>query len=337
MQLESLRYYLEVIRAESITKAANNIFISQQGLSKAIQSLEKEFHVALLKRSENGKTIPTEAGQEFAVIAQNILSSMEDLKQNMSNFTEEGHPLVQDGETTILITTYLANTLNFLFDRHEFQDKFSGKVIILEKSYGKICKALRETPKDTIAIANVCPSVIRDRMIPEGFVFDPIINMNMLLKCSPDFIVGKKKSVTLEEVRTLPLAVYNEPMLTTVLNGLFGDTELNILMHTTNRREIENAVLRGDVATFTDTFVQSALSRRPEGAFRDDNYVCIPIQGDTQFMVGFLSARGAQRSASCLRYEAFCKKYLELKYSHYMKRHPVSFSPTIESADLYND
>ncbi len=327
MQLESLRYYWEVIQAESITKAASNIFISQQGLSKSIQALEKEFHVTLLKRSANGKTVPTEAGQEFLIAAQDILTKMESLKERMAHYAQDGSSIKEVGTITILVTTYLANMLDFLFDRHEFQEKFSGEIIVLEKSFGKICKTLYESPFNTVAVVNVCPSLIEERMVPEGFVFDPIISMDIMLRCSSDSPVGKKKSVTLEEVRRLPLALYKESMLSTVLKELFGEIELNVVMHTTNMHEIKKAVARGDVVTFTDTFAQSALSRGLGESLDRKDYVCLPIQGNTQFVVGFLSLKGAERATECLRYEAFCKKYIAMKYGLYMKRHPLTFSP----------
>jgi hypothetical protein len=59
VQLESLRYYLEVLKHGSITKAAAANFISQQGMSKAMQHLEKEFNVALLAKDEFGVTVST--------------------------------------------------------------------------------------------------------------------------------------------------------------------------------------------------------------------------------------------------------------------------------------
>lgn len=323
MQLESLHYYLEVLKAESITGATDKVFISQQGLSKAIRSIEKEFNVDLLRRSSTGKMMPTDAGREFAIAAQSILETWDSLKNQMAHYSEDGSSTEQIGPIKILVTPYLANTLTFLFDQHEFQKQFSEEVIVLENNYETICSVLRESPIDTLALINICPSVFKNVSEENVFTFDPIIDMHIMLKCSPDFLAGKKKSVTLEEVRSLPLALYKDAMLTTVLQSLFDDERLSVLMRTTNKAQIGKVVARGDAATFTDTFVQTALNRNHQEQPHPEEYVCVPIEDDTRFSVGFLSVRGVERSLNCLHYESFCKNYVKMKYDLYLKKYPV--------------
>ncbi len=329
MQLDSLRYFLEVVNAGSITKAANNIYISQQGLSKAVQSLEKECHVTLLKRSSNGKILPTEAGEEFVAAAQSILKTVDSLKVQMASYNEDGSVVEEVDDTTILLTTYLAYIFEFLFDRQGFQNLLSGKVRVFEKSAGKICRTLKESPSHTVALINACPSVVEKKLRPQGFAFEPILRMDMTLKCSPGFIVGKKKSVTIEEVCTLPIALYDEPMLSTLTDELFGKDRLNVVMHTTNRQEITKSVLRGETATFTDTFAESAFGKSPEERLSSNEYVSIPIVGNSEFLAGFLSMENVERSPDCLRYERFCRKYLEMKYDLYIRRHPIAPLPIL--------
>ena len=56
--------------------------MSQQGLSRTIQSLEEEFKIILLERKGNIIKL-TSAGEDFAVYAQNIIDAYELLKQRM--------------------------------------------------------------------------------------------------------------------------------------------------------------------------------------------------------------------------------------------------------------
>ena len=51
MRIETLSYFLELARCKSCVRASSNLFISQQGLSKAIVGLEKELGVALFDRA----------------------------------------------------------------------------------------------------------------------------------------------------------------------------------------------------------------------------------------------------------------------------------------------
>ena len=64
MQIESLRYFIELARAGSFYGAAKNTFLSQQGLNKAITSLESELGVKLVERSRRGVRLTSE-GEAF--------------------------------------------------------------------------------------------------------------------------------------------------------------------------------------------------------------------------------------------------------------------------------
>lgn len=45
MDIKTLKYFLQICKDGSFSKAAKNLYISQQGLSKAISNLEKEINV----------------------------------------------------------------------------------------------------------------------------------------------------------------------------------------------------------------------------------------------------------------------------------------------------
>lgn len=54
MEIRQLRYFLEICRSRSITKAAQNIHISQQSLSRQLKLFEDELGVRLFVRTING-------------------------------------------------------------------------------------------------------------------------------------------------------------------------------------------------------------------------------------------------------------------------------------------
>lgn len=68
MNLNVLRYIIEVERSRSITGAAKQLFISQPNLSRDIRELEEEIGFTVFTRSSRG-VIPTEKGREFLVLA----------------------------------------------------------------------------------------------------------------------------------------------------------------------------------------------------------------------------------------------------------------------------
>ena len=64
MDLKELRYFIRVYEEKSINKAATQLFITPQGLSKMIQHLEEDLHTKLFIRSMKGME-PTESGNLF--------------------------------------------------------------------------------------------------------------------------------------------------------------------------------------------------------------------------------------------------------------------------------
>ncbi|MDR1060946.1 MAG: LysR family transcriptional regulator [Clostridiales bacterium] len=80
MNLQYLRYALEVEKAGSISKAAENLFMNQPNLSKAIKELEAMIGVTLFMRTTKGVSSVTEDGRVFIEYAKNILFQLDDMK-----------------------------------------------------------------------------------------------------------------------------------------------------------------------------------------------------------------------------------------------------------------
>lgn len=74
MNIQQLKYFVELCKYQSITTAANHLFISQQGLSMAIIRLETEFNCKFFNRTPHG-LILTEDGKYFLDRARGFLDT----------------------------------------------------------------------------------------------------------------------------------------------------------------------------------------------------------------------------------------------------------------------
>ena len=68
------KYALEVEKTGSITQAADNLYMGQPSLSKAIKELEDTLNIEIFKRSPRGM-VPTEEGARFLSICTECFSS----------------------------------------------------------------------------------------------------------------------------------------------------------------------------------------------------------------------------------------------------------------------
>lgn len=76
MNIQNLRYLLEIAQRGSVTAAAKVLYLSQPRLSKILAETEQKYGVAIFKRENNGLT-PTEAGRKFLKIARDIVEEAE--------------------------------------------------------------------------------------------------------------------------------------------------------------------------------------------------------------------------------------------------------------------
>jgi len=73
-----LRYALEVQRTGSISRAAENLYMGQPHLSRAIRELEESIGISIFKRTTKG-VVPTDEGAEFLRHAKDIVTQMDEL------------------------------------------------------------------------------------------------------------------------------------------------------------------------------------------------------------------------------------------------------------------
>lgn len=78
MTIEQLQYICMVAKMHSITNAAEELFVTQQTISKAMNKLEKELDVKLLNRSHKGVTLTPE-GALFVDEAKEIVEKIDAL------------------------------------------------------------------------------------------------------------------------------------------------------------------------------------------------------------------------------------------------------------------
>ena len=77
MNINHLQHFISVAREKNITKTADELYISQQALSKSINALEEELGVVLFLRSGKGTEL-TDIGEKIYPIAESLLKKYEE-------------------------------------------------------------------------------------------------------------------------------------------------------------------------------------------------------------------------------------------------------------------
>ena len=88
MKTETLRRFVEVVYTENINKAAKNMNLPQQSLSKNMKSLENEFGVILFERTNKGIVL-TQAGKDVYAFAKGCLKEYDLLIESFDEQKKE--------------------------------------------------------------------------------------------------------------------------------------------------------------------------------------------------------------------------------------------------------
>ena len=95
MDTKQIQYILKVAECQNITRAAEQLFVSQPALSHFISKAEEELGAKIFNRGTTPLTL-TQAGERYVKTAKMILSLQESLKQEIENLKD-----CRSGEITL--------------------------------------------------------------------------------------------------------------------------------------------------------------------------------------------------------------------------------------------
>ncbi|MGL6199114.1 MAG: LysR family transcriptional regulator [Lachnospiraceae bacterium] len=90
MEIRQLRYFLKICDVASFSKAAKELYISQQALSRTIKNLEDDLDCALFYRTNVGVKL-TECGHYLEKKGKHIIEEFDIVLQDMEKLKNDGH------------------------------------------------------------------------------------------------------------------------------------------------------------------------------------------------------------------------------------------------------
>lgn len=115
MELKQVQYFETACKRKSFSKAAEELLVTQQCISKNIRNLEQELGVQLFVRTSSGITL-TEDGHYFHEQAAIILHTQNDIIHHFQEMSHQRKGILQIG---------VSHGLNFFFDEnffHKFEE-----------------------------------------------------------------------------------------------------------------------------------------------------------------------------------------------------------------------
>lgn len=314
MRIEVLEYFLEIANCRSFLRASDNLFISQQGLSKAMRALEGELGVVLFRKSGRGIEL-TEEGLIVKTHALEIVQQNDRLREHL--FKRQVNSSGSHETVPVYATSYVCNAIYSLLDS-ELNEYGLDNCSISECELNEIISAI-DKGDTSFGLVNILEEDVEQLNEFPYLKFTPILTMRITVKTSKSFAPQYPNgAITLEELSKLPLAYFNEPVLNKFVKRAFGESGLEypLVLHSTNIERIYSLVRSSKAVTFSDTFTQAA--REP-----DDTVLLLELEPSQWFFVGILENASLKNNADQLAYVQQLRALIRFKHRHYLSKYTL--------------
>ena len=291
MTLNQLRYFCTASRCHSITKAAEELYVTQPTISMAIRDLEIEFGISLFSRKGN-QLILTQEGESFYEKATYILQYCNELQADYSSMSRVKPPL-RIGIPPMLSTVFFPELLTAFHEKHP-------EIAVVLEEYGSVraCNLIQDDTLD-VALVNI-----------DKFHNTVLADDQIVFCVSNDHKLAEKETVTIKEMSKEQLIFFNP------------DSVQNQLLKM--RFEMDgykpNVVMRSSQIYTTLQFVKTGkygcfLYTSMTDKFSGSGITGIPLEPPIRVKIGMVWKKGKYISGDMLTFLHFTRMYY--------KEHPL--------------
>ena len=197
ISLELYKVFYFVAKNKSITRAANELLISQPAISKSIKTLEDQINTQLFIRKREGVELTDTAEKIYSKIkdAMDLIDSAEDDIKSITNL-EEGN--INIGASSVIIHEFL---MPFIKEFHKRYPKIHIKIYTDQTSI--------LVKKAKLGIIDIL-FINMPFTIPEEFESQKLMNLHDCFVATDSFSNLKNKDLNIKDLENLPLLVLNK-------------------------------------------------------------------------------------------------------------------------------
>ena len=196
MNIQYLKYVVEVDKMGSINKAAKNLYMEQPNLSAAIKELEKDLGISIFYRSKKGVFL-TKEGEKFLVYAKKIISDINQLESLYTANTDSTIRFSIAACRATYITMAVSNFINDLKNKKEMTVNFNetnSLNVIHEVANGNAEIGI-------IRCQNIHENFFVSLLKSKNLIFEPLWEFKMLLTFSENHPLALKKKIKAEMLK----------------------------------------------------------------------------------------------------------------------------------------
>lgn len=196
MKLQQLKYFQTACRLNSITRAAEQLHVSQPSVSAAIKELETEFGVMLFSRQYRGFTL-TQEGVAFLSHVDSLLSHAEQTEEILKDISRKRH-LIRLGIPPMIGSILLPRLYREFCGRYP-----ETEISVSEASSQELLYQLGEDRLDLVFLPHTAP-------FPAEYRWFPVAQMETVLCVSSGHPMAELEKADIRQLEREPLVLFRE-------------------------------------------------------------------------------------------------------------------------------
>lgn len=194
MDVQALRYFVEVARQGGFTRASQTLHVTQPAISKMVKALEEELGTPLLLRERRRVTL-TDAGQIVLERAEGVLDTLRGIEEEVAELAELRRGKLRIGMPPITGVTFFAPLLA------EYHQAYPGIVLELREEGSHHLEAL--VMNRELDVGGVVLPTDED-----AFGTMPFVKDQLKAVLHPSHPLARERSITLRQLESTPFVLY---------------------------------------------------------------------------------------------------------------------------------
>ncbi len=327
MQIETLSLFLAVAELKSLTKAAEQLYITPQGASAAIKKLEEQLGTKLFSRVGGSSLALTPEGQEIVGEAKRVVGAYRAL-QAVVAFQGSGRG--QREQFDVVASPFVSLAIGYLVEEYVRLLNPENKVSVTMQGAADIAQQFDHLERNTLYILDLpltlkthenrySQELLRQVVNREAF-FQPLLQVHFALVCAENSEHANKKQVCWQEIDASRFALHNDPFLFGLIHQQLGINSPEELGLVSMDPEILNtAVSEYGMVSLTSSLPMTLKSK----SLKKVKGVMVPLVPEVSFVTGVLGAPECVHANGFYRYAS---RFFWQSYPSYIREYdPKSF------------
>ena len=204
MKFTQLKYIVEVAETGTISKAAENLYLSQPSLTAAIKELESEFDITIFSRTNKGVVL-TKEGEEFLGYARQVIGQIELMEERYKGNTTVRHQFcVSAQHYSFAVESFVKLIREYGGDEYDFRIRETQTYEIIEDV------AKLKSDVGVLYLNRFNETVIRKLLRENDLSFNRLFTARPHVFVDAGNPLAQKKIITLDDLAPYPRLSYEQ-------------------------------------------------------------------------------------------------------------------------------